>query len=188
MADTWITKMSHFDYSDVEADELPKEATRLAEYLGSILRETLHKLPGMPSSTGLQCRRRPGHIRCSGYIQSELSANGMEIRWWCSQCGDNGYISDWEGTRWDPGETTVMPGNPSVMITKTADTVVPLKEAEVPDQYEIIEGRIDYDRETDGKYPKISSATREYTWEELGRQLMTYEGFRIRISVHDDSE
>lgn len=34
MGDTWITDMSHFDYKDEEAHELPGEAIRLAEYFG----------------------------------------------------------------------------------------------------------------------------------------------------------
>ena len=35
-------------------------------------------------------------------IQSELHPNGGELRWWCPACEDNGVISNWAGTRWDP--------------------------------------------------------------------------------------
>ena len=185
MAATYITRMSHYDYSDEEARGLPREATRLAEYFGSILRETLRRLPGMPSSTGLRCRRRPGHIPCPGHIQSELSTDGTELHWWCPQCGDNGYISDWEHTRWDPENTVAMPEGPSATITEMHDALDSPTESNVPPTYRIIDGRIDYDRGTDGELPRITASTREYTWQELGRELMTYEGFRVRITIHD---
>ena len=37
MADTWITKMSHFNWSDEEAHSIPNEVKNLAKYFSKIL-------------------------------------------------------------------------------------------------------------------------------------------------------
>ena len=99
MGDTWIIKMSHYDYPDDEAYGLTKKFKRFAEYFGSIIEGTVGRVPTTEKSAGIQCRRRPGRIRCSGVIRSELHPNGTELQWWCPVCGDNGRISDWIGTR-----------------------------------------------------------------------------------------
>jgi hypothetical protein len=48
---------------------------------------------------------------------------------------------------------------------------------------QIIDGTIEWDEEQEGDLPKIVTAQKTYTWEELGRELMTYEGFRISIKT-----
>lgn len=188
MPDTWITKMSHYDYSDEVEHTLPREATRLATYLGSILYETLHRIPAMPTSTGIQCRRRPGHVRCSGYILSELSEDKQQIRWWCEECGDNGYISDWEGTRWDPRKHYWASGRLFEAKPAAERNPEPQTGSQAPDFHEVVNGTIECDRTNDGLYPRIVTPAKEYTWEELGRELMTFEGFRVLITAHNRSE
>ncbi|GGF22816.1 hypothetical protein GCM10010954_22020 [Halobacillus andaensis] len=44
-------------------------------------------------------------------------------------------------------------------------------------------GRIEYDEEHTG--PKVIVDGRRYSWEELGRMLLTYEGFQIKIETTD---
>ena len=39
------------------------------------------------------------------------------------------------------------------------------------------------DEEKDGEVSKVVTSKRTYTWEELGTELMTYEGFRISIKM-----
>jgi hypothetical protein len=46
-----------------------------------------------------------------------------------------------------------------------------------------IEGTIAWDEEKDGELPKIVTVHTTYTWEELGGELMGYEGFPIRIKL-----
>jgi hypothetical protein len=50
--------------------------------------------------TALPCRRRPGRRPCPGYIDLIRHRDGA-IEWACSDCDANGFISGWEGTRWD---------------------------------------------------------------------------------------
>ena len=47
-------------------------------------------------------------------------------------------------------------------------------------------GQIDWDEEksdVDRSAPKIITANRDYSWEELGAKLMEYEGWRIKIEI-----
>jgi len=158
MGNTWVTDMSHFDYRDDEVDELPVKALKLWGYFGAIIEASLNK-PPFSTATGLPCRRRPGRILCTGVIEAELHPNGNQLHWWCPICADNGHISNWEGTRWGP----------SGGLKKLT-----------PDE---IQGTIEWDDEKDGELPKIVTSKRSCTWDELGRELMTYEGFRISIKT-----
>jgi hypothetical protein len=101
VGNTWVINMAHYDYPEEEAHHLPREAVRLATYFASIVERTVGR-PAPGGSTGVRCRRRPGRVPCSGVVQSELRPNGGELRWWCPVCEDNGVISNWAGTRWDP--------------------------------------------------------------------------------------
>jgi hypothetical protein len=93
--------MSHFDYPEKEADRVPREAVRIATYFASIVEGTVAG-PRFGGATGVRCRRRPGRVPCSEVIVSELQPGGHELRWRCPVCDDNGVISSWAGTRWDP--------------------------------------------------------------------------------------
>ncbi len=99
MPDTWITKMIHFDYKDDE--DIPARVKKIAGYFGSIVTQSLKNPSGIESNTGIQCRRRPGRIPCTGVIRSTLFEDVLEIKWYCLVCGDEGRITEWEGTRWD---------------------------------------------------------------------------------------
>ena len=178
MGNTWIIDMSHFDYSDDEADNIPASALKFWRYFGAIIAATVGKPPSR-LSTGLSCRRRPGRVPCDGVIESELQPSGNGLRWWCPICADNGRISHWEGTRWAPS------GKPLLISTPISGQLFGSEHGSdlrvlAPDQ---IEGTIEWDEENDGELPRIVTAHRMYSWSELGRELMTYEGFRISIRL-----
>jgi len=101
MADTWITKMSHFNWSDEEAHSIPNEAKNIAEYFSKILSNAILNCNAYSDNTGVRCRRKPQRKRCTGLIKAKINSDNNEVDWWCPVCGDNGNISDWEGTRWD---------------------------------------------------------------------------------------
>ncbi len=50
-------------------------------------------------------------------------------------------------------------------------------------EVETIRGTIEWDESCPNTLPRIVSQTEIYTWDELGRKLMTYEGFAITITV-----
>jgi hypothetical protein len=178
MGNTWITDMSHFDYRDDEIDRIPKGALKLGRYFGEIVAATVGKPPSQ-LSTGVACRRRPHHMSCTGVIESELVPPGNELRWWCPVCADNGQISNWEGTRWAPSASLTL-----ISVPRSGELFgrehAPSLRMLTP---EVIAGTIEWDEEKEGEFPKIVTAQRTFTWEELGRELMTYEGFRITIKT-----
>ena len=184
MGDTWITNMSDFDYADEEAYRLPKEAIRLAEYFGSIIEGTVGRVPAKKNYAGIRCRRRPGRIPCAGVIRSELHPNGTELHWWCPDCGDNGRISNWGGTRWDPKEKETSDPIQYHKLLEMAEKKEANDKNTHKDEYENIQGTIEWDDTFDGELPEIVTKGKVYNWIELGKELMTYEGFRISIIIN----
>ena len=49
-------------------------------------------------------------------------------------------------------------------------------------------GRIEWDPDTDGRVPLLVVDGRPFTWEEVGRMLMTFEGFTIDARIEDTIE
>ena len=154
MGDTWIIDMSHYDYKGEEAQDLPKAARKLAEYFASIIEGTVHRTSIGEPYSAVRCRRRPRKRVCEGVIRSELSREGTELHWWCPVCGDNGRISNWAGTRWDPGKKRkesfryqsgkLFEKSPMADDLETADGVH-------------IRGRIEWDDESEGELPRIAT-------------------------------
>jgi hypothetical protein len=177
MVKTWIIDMSHFDYRDEEAHTFPKRVLKHWSYFGDIVQATVERSP--LASTGLPCRRRPGRHPCDGIIQSELASDGNALRWWCPECGENGQISNWKGTRWDPSRRPLMASFP-----RSGELFGPTpSQAAQTDAIQEIEGTVEWDEQNDGQLPRIVTGTKSYTWNELGQELMTYEGFRITIKI-----
>lgn len=46
-------------------------------------------------------------------------------------------------------------------------------------------GRIEWDQDEDGRVPRLIVDGRPFTWEEIGRMLMSFEGCRVEMSFHD---
>jgi hypothetical protein len=51
-----------------------------------------------------------------------------------------------------------------------------------------VRGRIEWDESKDGRVPVLVIDGREVSWEELGRMLMTFEGWQFRMEIRDPSE
>lgn len=179
MGDTWITDMSHFDYPEEDACRFSKAALKLWAFFGSIVDGTVGR-PPFKRSAGIRCRRRPKRVPCTGVIESELHPNGNELHWWCPACGDNGVISNWEGTRWDPArKVRSMPG---INFAKLFERDTPERSGGT-EIYEQIQGTIEWDEMNQGMLPLIVTDEKQWSWLELGRELMTYEGFKIKIEI-----
>ena len=177
MGDTWITDMSHFDYPEEEADRVPREAVRIATYFASIVEGTAGG-PRFGGSTAVRCRRRPGRLPCSGMIVSELHPGGHELRWRCPVCEDNGVISNWAGTRWDTARKAGRHRSGELFGRQPSANVVK------PSKHETIQGTICWDEGAEDGLPKIVTAEgKEYGWVGLGKELMSCEGWRVRIEL-----
>jgi len=95
--------MRHYLGEDLSFIKLPAPATKLRDYLGSIVAAvTLRNDGETDSETPISCQRRQGHKRCEGNIVAFLDEiEPSAIKWGCPFCGDGGYISGWEGTLGD---------------------------------------------------------------------------------------
>lgn len=49
-------------------------------------------------------------------------------------------------------------------------------------------GRVEWDSATDGELPLLAVDGRSYTWDEIGRMLMSYEGFQVKLEMLDPFE
>lgn len=98
---TWITDMRHFLDPSGNVPDMPGPALSLALFLGSIVAWATSGRTVADLRTNVSCRRSPGHRRCLGTIEADLTENGRAVSWWCPVCGDNGVTRGWEGTLWD---------------------------------------------------------------------------------------
>jgi hypothetical protein len=54
--------------------------------------------------------------------------------------------------------------------------------------HRVVRGMIGWDEAQDGRVPLLSVDGREITWDELGRMLMSYEGWQFKLEIRDKSE
>jgi hypothetical protein len=51
-----------------------------------------------------------------------------------------------------------------------------------------VRGKIDADIDQDGRVPLLIIDGKEITWDEFGRMLMSFEGWRFKMTLADKSE
>ena len=51
-----------------------------------------------------------------------------------------------------------------------------------------VRARIEWDEDQDGQVPLVVIDGREFTWEQLGRMMMSYEGWQLKLQIHDMTE
>ncbi len=110
MVNSLSTKVGHFLNEDGELPaDLPGPARNLAEFICSLVRSvTSHSFEALVP-TGVPCRRRPKRKPCTGEVFAFLNEDINAIQWKCPTCGDNGFIYDWENTKWDMRDTDLIP-------------------------------------------------------------------------------
>jgi len=52
----------------------------------------------------------------------------------------------------------------------------------------VVRGKIEWDVAHDGRVPLLVIDGREITWDELGRMLMSFEGWQFKLTLGDKSE
>ena len=93
-----VSDLRHF--LDLPVDR-PGPARRLADRLGRIVSAATAGDVGEPWTTAVRCERRPGRRPCPGSIGVVRAEPESSIRWWCSNCEDEGVISGWRGSPYD---------------------------------------------------------------------------------------
>ena len=97
---SYITDIRHFLNEEGEIPGvLPEPARELSSFLVLIVDAVTSSYPDPKWSieTGITCRTP----RCTGEIIGALDALEEPIRWYCMECGEDGIISGWRGSRWD---------------------------------------------------------------------------------------
>jgi len=54
--------------------------------------------------------------------------------------------------------------------------------------HRVVRGRIEWDDASDGRAPRLIVDGREVTWNDLGRMLMSFEGWQFRLHLLDKSD
>jgi hypothetical protein len=54
--------------------------------------------------------------------------------------------------------------------------------------HQVVRGRIEWDAAEDGRVPIVVIDGREFTWDEFGRMVMSFEGWQFKLEIRDKSE
>ena len=101
MRPTFVTDLTHFLTEDGAIAPMPAPARRLADFLTGLV-ASVASPPAEPFPLQkMACRRRPGRKPCAGRIEADVDPETDDIVWCCPVCGDNGVISNWQGSFWD---------------------------------------------------------------------------------------
>ena len=109
MSNSYITDLTHFlDHDGEIAKEMPSEARNLACFEALIVDKTTEKyihidtLNDNDINTDLRCFIDD----CVGQIFSYVDESDKRIRWYCTRCTVNGFISNWQSSKWDNTKIT----------------------------------------------------------------------------------
>jgi hypothetical protein len=96
-----VTNIQHFLDDNGEVPDLPPEAQELLSFLAAVVQAATITY-GQPM-TLLEDLGHPviGGTSCTGNLEVWVYAESNEIGWECLECGEEGIVTDWEGTAWD---------------------------------------------------------------------------------------
>lgn len=90
--------MQHFlDEAGNIPKQMPKEARELASFMALVVDTTTKNSPFTLTETEIRCFKKG----CQGLIKSEVLKTNNDIHWVCSNCKNEGVISEWKLTKWD---------------------------------------------------------------------------------------
>ena len=96
-----ITDIQHFLDDDGEVPNLSAEAMNLLGFLTAVVERASEKYDAPISFLEGGCRCEVDGEPCPGEVEVWVFAEDNRIGWECLECGDEGIISNWEGTQWD---------------------------------------------------------------------------------------
>lgn len=98
MTGTYVTDIPHFLDDEGElVTTMPRPARQLASFLVLVIDAVTQAVPAHDHDTRIRCRKDA----CTGSIRASLRSTREEIVWHCPDCGHNGVIRNWRGTKWD---------------------------------------------------------------------------------------
>jgi hypothetical protein len=100
MKQTYITDITHYLDETGELAKMPGPARKLASFLVLLIDATSQAGPVRNFDTNIRCRMDA----CGGSVRTFLTSLDEEISWHCPDCGHNGVIRNWQGTKWNQAE------------------------------------------------------------------------------------
>lgn len=86
----YITDATHFLDDNGAIGPQSGPGRKMADFFGTVI----------VAATLRGAEVKPACFKCSGVVETHSPA-GKVIEWLCSECGESGRISNWEGTLWD---------------------------------------------------------------------------------------
>jgi hypothetical protein len=96
-----ISNLRHFLNEDDSVPDHNPEAQALLRFLTGIVEAATLAFREPISYADVQCRTVVNDEACDGDIEVWLDPDDNYLGWECLECGEEGSISDWEGTPWD---------------------------------------------------------------------------------------
>jgi len=97
----YISNLQHYlDSNGSFPVDMPGPARELATFLGMVVTAATSAKDVAGLQTTVPCRMR--HTAgCAGTLRAGFLVPEDSIQWTCPVCGDEGFISGWQGTAWD---------------------------------------------------------------------------------------
>lgn len=96
-----VTNIRHFIDENGEVPALTPEAHALLNFLAAIIEAATLDYGRPLTFADTKCRAVLDGKPCPGEIEVWVYPENNLIGWECLECGDEGVISEWEGTPWD---------------------------------------------------------------------------------------
>ncbi len=94
----YISNIKHFlDEECNIVKEMRPSGRKFASFLLLVIDHTTKLQEEEITDIDLRCYKRG----CHGYILAELNLQENSIYWGCTDCGNEGIISEWRGSKWD---------------------------------------------------------------------------------------
>ena len=98
MSGAYVTNITHFlDEAGDLRTGMPDPARKLASFLVLVIDAVSQNIAADDEPTGIRCRKP----HCTGTIRASLTLPEHQIAWHCPHCGHHGFITNWQGTKWD---------------------------------------------------------------------------------------
>ncbi len=98
---TYVSDMRHFlNENGLAPIGMPKEFYAMLDYHSAVVKAGSSHPRNAQFNSAVPCRRRPGRKPCATYLAINHRSDDV-IHWQCPSCGEQGFISNWQGTIYD---------------------------------------------------------------------------------------
>ena len=96
----WVINIRHWLDETLSVPAVPQLRLKVQK-LGEIITYATAVEAGIPVDVQPRCWRKPKRKPCPGELEISLNPDTKQIHWLCTECGDEGVVTGWEGLIWD---------------------------------------------------------------------------------------